>query len=116
MPLNETDNRQTSRTNEQSYEIVGVFMARSALCIEMNEFRLAEWRATCAFFLWFFDIWKLSQEPDRDSDREHLIVGALSAHNAFLLELLTLMGIFGSTSVAVRLNNCLYFAFKCEYK
>lgn len=91
MPLNETDNRQTSRTNEQGYEIVGVFMARSALCIEMNEFRrLGGQRAP---FLWFFDIWKLSQEPDRDRDREHLIVGALSAHNAFLLELLTLIGI-----------------------
>lgn len=67
-------------------------------------------------FLWFFDIWKLSQEPDRDRDREHLIAGALSAHNAFLFELLTLMGIFGSSLVAVRLNNCLYFAFKCVYK
>lgn len=37
-------------------------------------------------------------------------IGALSAHNAFLFELLTLMG------DSVRLNNCLYFAFKCKYK
>lgn len=84
--MKQTTGKRTEPNKRASYEIVGVFMGRSALCIEMNEFR----RGKRAPFLWFFDIWKLSQEPDRDRES---IVGALSAHNAFLLELLTLMGI-----------------------
>lgn len=46
-------------------------MGRSALCIEMNEFR----RGKRAPFLWFFDIWKLSQEPDRDREHRRRFVG-----------------------------------------
>jgi len=78
-------------------------------------------------FLWFFDIWKLSEPErnnaknrDRDRDRplcRHILLSILtfvsiSFRFSVGFGLLNLMGFV----VSVRLNYCLYFAFKCKYK
>lgn len=102
-----------------------VFMGRSAASMHRNEWIFGFGKR--APFLWFFDIWKLS-ELDRDRDRDrgrplcrHILLSILtfvSISFHFSVRLVWVVNFDGVCRVSVRLNYCLYFAFKykCKYK